>query len=285
MARLLTILSLILILLLFPPASLALISNNAVPGEATYPIKRGLENVIYAVASIHPASKAWFSAARSERRFEELNILATRGKQIDQSLDELVEQTQVAAEEVAQISSQTQKVQLVEKLSQSIKKYDQGLEQLSSQPTTPTSKSVTQPTSEPMIPSPTPIAIVAPIIHPTSKPTIKPRPIPTSMPTATPQPTPTPQPSPTPTQSPLLPVPPSSKCDEIKDSIERARCKLQKIKVEIGAKSQEEFSKQENRERYKDGEQRDKSDQKERKRSDEKSERGNGEDERTHGTK
>ena len=61
MIRLLSIITLILSIVLFPPASLALISNNAVPGDSIYPIKRFLEDGIYAVASITPGTKAWFS--------------------------------------------------------------------------------------------------------------------------------------------------------------------------------------------------------------------------------
>ena len=69
MIRLLSILTIILAIILFPPATLAVLSNNAVPGDAAYPIKRTLEDVIYAAASINPTSKAWFSAARSDRRY------------------------------------------------------------------------------------------------------------------------------------------------------------------------------------------------------------------------
>lgn len=245
MARLLVILSLILSIVLFPPTVLALISNNAVLGDATYPVKRGLENVIFSIASVHSVTKAWFAAARSDRRFEELNILVTKGKQVDRTLDELVEQTQLAAKQIAEISDNTQKAQLVEKLSESIKKYDKGLEQLSQQPT-PTSKPVVQPTeqptSQPAVPSPAPSATGAPIIHPTSKPT-------TSVPTTIPQLTPTPQLSPSPLPTPIstpTPSPSTSKCDEIEDRIERARCELGRIKVGLGAQSQD-APRQENR--------------------------------------
>jgi len=39
--KLLSIICLVLAIVLFPPAALALVSNNAVPGDATYPIKSG----------------------------------------------------------------------------------------------------------------------------------------------------------------------------------------------------------------------------------------------------
>ena len=46
MIKLLSIICLVLAIVLFPPAALALVSNNAVPGDATYPIKRALEVAI-----------------------------------------------------------------------------------------------------------------------------------------------------------------------------------------------------------------------------------------------
>lgn len=217
MAKLLTILSLILVLLLFPPAALALISNNAVPGDATYPIKRGLEDVIFAIASINPVTKAWFSAARSDRRFQEFNILITQGKQADKTLNELVEQTQTTANQIVQISDRNQKAQLVEKLSESIKKYDKGLEEIGKVST-------------------------APVFTETPAPTIKPTYTPRPTVTPTPHPTSTPQPSPS---SP--PPPPPSECEAITDPIERARCELQRIHLRLGATSLEEFPETRNR--------------------------------------
>ena len=46
MIKLLSIICLVLAIVLFPPAALALVSNNAVPGDATYPIKSGEKNQI-----------------------------------------------------------------------------------------------------------------------------------------------------------------------------------------------------------------------------------------------
>ena len=153
MARLLGIISLILAIVLFPPAALAVMSNNAVPGDATYPIKRGLEDVIYAVASLTPTTKAWFAAARSDRRFQEVTVLITQGKQAQETLNELVVQTDIAAGQINQITDQKQKEQLINQLSQSIEKYDQGLQQLIAQPST--KPAVPQPA---VTPYPTPSA-------------------------------------------------------------------------------------------------------------------------------
>lgn len=130
MIKLLSTICLILAIVLSPPAVLAVVSNNAVPGDLTYPIKRGLEDVIYAVASLNPATKAWFAGARSNKRYEEVTALLAQGKAADQTLNELVEQTQMAAIQINQVSDPAQKEKLVKELSNSISKYDAGLAEI-----------------------------------------------------------------------------------------------------------------------------------------------------------
>lgn len=211
--------------MLFPPAALALISNNAVPGDATYPVKRFLEDGIFTVASINPVSKAWFAAARSDRRFKEFNTLVAQGKKSGETLNELVEQTQVAANQIAQVKDEAQKQKLVLKLSESIKKYDQGLAQLSTQPSAPpapTSVPSPQPTQT-SAPQPAPLQ---PAVPTQTQPSVVQGPIPRS--TAPPQPSqapiPTPPPAPPPTPG------GGTSCDSISDHIQKARCELAKIK-------------------------------------------------------
>lgn len=203
-------LTLVLIIVLFPPSVLALISNNAVPGDTTYPIKRKLEDGILLIVSVNPTTRAWFSANRSTRRFDEARILIAQGKQTaGASLEELVSQTVVAAKEIDQISDPVQKEQLKQQLSQSIAQYSLGLNEIqkqiqSGQPevvsqvtplpitkeviTTPRSEASPQTIKTPMpsisqLPKPTqaaqliqptaqPIPTVAPTVVPTSQPAI-----------------------------------------------------------------------------------------------------------------
>lgn len=207
MIKLLSIISLILAIVLFPPAALALISNNAVPGDATYPIKRGLEDGIYALASLNPVTKAWFSAARSDRRFKEVTVLLAEGKAASNTLTELVSQTQVAAVEIKKINDPVKKKELINQLSQQIEKYDQGLSKVSKrsqQPPNVVSKST--PSSIPQVtstltftPRPRPTFVPTPTLKPTITPAVSPKPSstpnnptstlrPTSVPTSTPSP-------------------------------------------------------------------------------------------------
>lgn len=164
MAKILSIVILVLVVALFPPAALALVSNNAVPGDATYPIKRGLENVIYAIASLNPNTKAMFAKARSDRRFQEITVLLTQGKQATQTLNELVAQTQTAADQINQVSDLNDKKQLINKLKDSITKYDQGLSKISQtktkeEPLSPSATIAPQPVVTPRLtttPAPNP---------------------------------------------------------------------------------------------------------------------------------
>ncbi len=225
MIKLLSIISIILAIILFPPATLALVSNNAVPGDLTYPIKRTLENGIYAVASLNPTTKAWFAAARSDRRFQEFSALIGQGKFETNTLNELVAQTDIAASEIKKIDDPVKKQQLIAQLSESIKKYDQGLSDTSQklQPAAPTFSP--QPTSSPIS-------------------TMPQSPSPMPMLTEPAKPSPTPSPTHKATAEPVQP-----KSDE-REKIEEARKKLEeidkKLKKEI-QKSSQEFEEREHK--------------------------------------
>lgn len=130
MIRIISTLVLILSIILFPPAALALISNNAVPGDATYPIKRFLEDRIYDVASLNSSTKAWFAAARSDKRFDEIKILVNKGKSATVTLNELVAQTNTTVSDISKINNKKERGELLSQVEKSIEKYDQSLKQL-----------------------------------------------------------------------------------------------------------------------------------------------------------
>lgn len=129
MVKVISSLVLIFAVLLFPPAVLALVSQNALPGEAMYPIKRKLEEGVLLVANANPWSRAWFSVAYSHRRFSEANGLLAKGdkKAASITLGELVVQTQVAVEEIKQVQSTNKKQALTEKLFASLEEYGSDL--------------------------------------------------------------------------------------------------------------------------------------------------------------
>ncbi|OGE19249.1 hypothetical protein A2871_00130 [Candidatus Daviesbacteria bacterium RIFCSPHIGHO2_01_FULL_41_23] len=145
MIKLLSTLALVFAIVLFPPAVLAVVSNNAVPGDLTYPIKRGLEDIIYAAFSVNRITKTWFAGARSDRRYQEVTVLATKGGKIKQTLQDLVEQTQVTADQISQVTDPVEKEKLINQLSDSIAKYDAGLAQIAGQIKQPSATAPQQP--------------------------------------------------------------------------------------------------------------------------------------------
>lgn len=114
-------------IMLFPPAVLAFISNNAVQGDLTYPIKRKLEDAIVIVASVNPTSKAWFSLTRSQRRFEESKKLLVNGKLPIDTLDELVKQTREAKDDLNKLGSGQNKNNLINQYKTSVEEYKKSL--------------------------------------------------------------------------------------------------------------------------------------------------------------
>ncbi len=168
MIKLLSTIILILVIVLFPPAALAFVSQNAIPGDKIYPIKRGLEDVILKMASVNPNTQAWFSVNVSNRRFDESKALLLQGKDAEMSLNDLVTSTNIAASEINNLDS-GKKTQLAADLTTSIGQYQTSLvavqTQLSTQVTLKVSPSY----------SPTPAFSYSPTPSPsTSTPTSSP---------------------------------------------------------------------------------------------------------------
>lgn len=259
MVKILSTIVLILSIILFPPAALALVSNNAVPGDATYPVKRVLEDGIYAVASLNPTTKSWFAKARSDRRFKEFTTLITQGKKASDTLNELVSQTDIAASEIQKINDPARKQELIDQLLDSIQKYDQGLEQASKQVAPQQIAQIPQSTPQPdPVAAPAqpqqqeaPITPPAPTTQPKAgatpksptalKPTPKPQPTKAPTPRPTQQATPLPQ---TPAPSPVQTVPTqggnnSQEIDEARKKIDDIKKKAEEEKEKL-KKEQEE---------------------------------------------
>lgn len=186
MGRLVSIVLLILVIALFPPATLAVVSNNAVPGDSMYPIKRGLEDIIFAMASVNPAMRAWFAAARSDRRFQEVTLLIAQGKNAGNTLNELIEQASVAANQIDQVTDPAEKDKLVSQLSDSIDKYDAGLAQMAQtyEPATDSMKPSDQIVQQLEDSTPAPQPSIRSSARPTPKPPVSPLPEVTPLPSS-----------------------------------------------------------------------------------------------------
>lgn len=151
------------------PTGFVLASQNAIPGDKTYPVKRSLEKVILSLASLHPSTKAYFHADLMNRRFKEAIALFEKGEAVSDTLQELVAQTSTAAQVASALLDNKQKGQYIDQLSKSIDQYEVKLSQIEERVTplpfpTPTPQEPkTQPTAiatipPKIVPSPTPSA-------------------------------------------------------------------------------------------------------------------------------
>lgn len=144
------------------PTGLVLASQDAVPGDGTYPIKRSLERVIIIAASLHPSTRSAFYVNFSKRRFKEALVLANTGQDASVSLDELVLQTEEAASSVRNVSDLKTREKLTRDLIKQLEEYDEGLTKLEQKKTvlviTPTPKVTEAPQKvQPVSPTPKPL--------------------------------------------------------------------------------------------------------------------------------
>ena len=221
---------LVLMLVLLLPTGLVFASQDAVPGDRTYPIKRGLENVIVKVSSVHPTTRAFFKADMSKRRYKEAVALVKRGDTGSQSsLIELVTQTEAAAEDIGEISDPKVKQELVDNLSKQIVQYKAGLNKLETAniepPVVPAAQPATQPVVQPVQQAQPPVQAVQPT--PLAQPT--PITLPSSPPVG----------GPAPVAPPPIPVAPSGSIRNTIDDLEAINERLHNLSKEIEKKKEE----------------------------------------------
>lgn len=133
MFKIIQTLALVIMIVLFPPAALITVSQGAVQGDATYPIKRWLEGQVLFLASFNPTTRALYAVAQANRRYEESAKLLSTGDDAGSTLQELVTQSNVAAGDINNLSNANEKSKLIADLTNSIAKYDQGLAQAQEQ--------------------------------------------------------------------------------------------------------------------------------------------------------
>jgi hypothetical protein len=113
----------IIMITLAPITILVIFAQYAVPGDMFYPIKRSLENVVLAGASLNPTTRAFFHADLASRRFDEAEKLLIGHADV-KGLSEFVEQIQETQAQIQTVTDPTQKKELEEKLQTSIADYE-----------------------------------------------------------------------------------------------------------------------------------------------------------------
>lgn len=124
--------TLIVPLLFAPFTALILLSQNTVPGNLLYPYKRGLEVMILAAASLNPATKAYFHAGLSDRRYTEAESLLLAKKDIS-GLTSFVDEVKVTETAIANVSDPRQQEQMQQDLIAKIDDYQNRLAKVQTQ--------------------------------------------------------------------------------------------------------------------------------------------------------
>jgi len=228
---------------LLPLTALILVSQNTVPGDLFYPLKRGLENAVLAGATLHPATRVAFRTDLTERRFEEAEKLLLARKDTT-GLNDFVQEVSLAEQEIAALKNEQAKKEVTEKLIKKIGEYQNKLVVIQAQAKESSLIGLPLPTATPtpvkidkkptILPSPTPTPIQQkPTTTPVSSslPTVVKQPSPPTQSTLTPTPTDVLLPSPTPTPT---PVPTPVEESEIAKAIDDTQKKLEEIKKQLG---------------------------------------------------
>lgn len=207
MARILSLLLVVLMVMGLIPTGLVLASQNSVPGDSAYPIKRKMEEIIIALASLHPSTKTFFRVDLASRRFDESAKLVAlgKGKLADESLVEFSEQTKATVAEILNTQDLKTRKELAKKMLAQLQTQKARIAEVGSQSNL---AQTNQAASQSPTPSPTPVLVQSTITNNFGRVivivvTATPTPAPRLLPTATPTPspvvsTPPPQPAPAP---------------------------------------------------------------------------------------
>lgn len=179
---------------LLPITILIFLSQDSIPGDFFYPVKRGMENAILVAASVNPATRAAFRTDLTETRFKEAQSLVI-SKSNASGLTTFIDEVQDTQLEVASLKSDIERGKAEEKLLAKIDQYQNGLSTLQAK----TEENIiaynpqgnVSPTLTPVPPTVTSNQIQPPQNLPSSTLTLTPTPITAKILISTPTPIPT----------------------------------------------------------------------------------------------
>jgi hypothetical protein len=221
--KLFNVSSWVVLFALLPLTILIFLSQDSIPGDLFYPVKRSLENVVLAAASVNPATRAAFRTDLTETRFQEAQNLVV-SKSNASGLTTFIDEVQSTKQEVVSLKNDTEREKAEEKLAVKIQEYQNGLSTLEAK------------TEQTIIAyqfqtSPTPVLV------PTSTPIPTVNPLPSSKPQSTPTLTPVPTLTLAPTIAPIVSSQPVNaqiaEQKRIAETIRDTKEKLDKIKKDL----------------------------------------------------
>ncbi|MEX2007298.1 MAG: DUF5667 domain-containing protein [Candidatus Levyibacteriota bacterium] len=117
---------------LTPLFFIAFLSQNSLPGDFLYPVKRTVENTLLAAASASPTTKAFFQTDLADRRFSEAeNLLLSQANTAP--LDDLVAQVESTEVSISNVSDPVKQEELTIKAIAQIETYQAKLTNTSAQ--------------------------------------------------------------------------------------------------------------------------------------------------------
>ena len=132
MRQYLDLTSWILLFFFAPFTVLILLSQNTIPGDFFYPVKRGLENMILVAASVSPTTRVAFRTDLTQRRFSEAQQLVAL-KADTTAFSEFVSDVSTTQEDLSALSSSKDKIENSDKLLAKIDEYQVQLSQVQTQ--------------------------------------------------------------------------------------------------------------------------------------------------------
>lgn len=132
MRRYLDLTSWVLLFFFAPFTVLILLSQNTIPGDFFYPVKRGLENMILVAASVSPTTKVAFRTDLTQRRFSEAQQLLV-SKADTSAYNQFIDEVFIASQDLSKLSDSSDRIEKSEKLLIKIEEYKTQLAQVGNQ--------------------------------------------------------------------------------------------------------------------------------------------------------
>lgn len=145
-----------------PYTAIIILSQSTVPGDTFYPMKRAVESMILAAASLNPGTKALFHVDLADRRFSEAERLLI-AKADASSLKDFLDEVHNSQDAITTLDDPGKKEELKNELLGKIDEYQSRLQQVKEKTTSPQQTGFSSNDSPtPLTPTPYYVLVTAP---------------------------------------------------------------------------------------------------------------------------